>query len=72
MMSSASDLALFLPLLIILSRTKILRAHGEHDLNCSGVDDSIEKCGQGLLNTSGTLNPALGKLEDGGHAFRQW
>ena len=32
----------------------------------------MKSCAQDFLNTSGILNPALGQLNDGGHAYRQW
>ena len=65
---------LLTPLLTSSARAHALCmcAHGGHCLNCNGTDHGMKTRSEGLLNTSGILNPALGKLHDGGHACRRW
>ncbi len=63
---------LLTPLLTSSARAQALRDHGGHCLNCNGTDHSMKTCPQDFLNTSGILNPALGQLNDGGQAYRQW
>ena len=53
-------------------RAQALRAHGGHCLNCNGTNHSMKTCSEGFLKTSDILNPALGQLNDGGSAYRQW
>ena len=67
-----TDPTLFSPLFNRTAGTQALRDHGERCLNCGGTGHSLERCRQGFLNTSRVLNPALGMLNDGSHAFRQW
>ena len=67
---STPDPPLLTPLLTSAARAQALRAHGGHCLNCNGTDHSMKSCTQDFLNTSGILNPALGQLNDGGHAYR--
>ena len=69
---STQDPPLLTPLLTTAARAQALRAHGGHCLNCNGTDHSVKTCAQDFLNTSGILNPALGQLNDGGRAYRQW
>ena len=69
---STPDPPLLTPLLTNAARAQALRAYGGHCLNCNGTDHSMKSCTQAFLNTSGILNPALGQLNDGGHAYRQW
>ena len=69
---STPDPPLLTPLLTSAARAQALRFHGGHCLNCNGTDHSMKSCTQAFLNTSGILNPALGQLNDGGHAYRQW
>ena len=64
------DPLLLTPLLTSAARAQALRAHGGHCLNCNGTGHSMKSCTQAFLNTSGILNPALGQLNDGGHAYR--
>ena len=71
-MFSTPDPPLLMPLLTSAVRAQALRAHGGHCLNCNGADHSMKTCAQDFLNTSGIFNPALGQLNDGGHASRQW
>ena len=69
---STPDSPLLTPLLTSAARARALRAHGVHCHNCNGTDHSMKSCTQDFLNTSGILNPALGQVNDGGHAYRQW
>ena len=69
---STQDPPLLTPLLMSSAGAQALRAHGGHCLNCNGTDHSMKTCPQDFLNISGIINPALGQLNDGGHAYRQW
>ena len=69
---STQDPPLLTPLLTRSARAQALRAHGGHCLDCNGTDHSMKTCPQDFLNISGILNPALGQLNNGGHAYRQW
>ena len=65
---STPDLPLLTPLLTSVARAQALRAIGGHCLNCNGTDHTMKTCNQDFLNTPSPLNPALGQLNDGGHA----
>lgn len=69
---STPDPPLLTPLLTSSARAQALRDYGGRCLNCSGTDHSMKTCDRPFINTSGIINPALGQLNDGGHAFRQW
>ena len=69
---STQDPPLLTPLLTSSARAQAIRAHGGHCLNCNGTDHSMQNCPQDFINISGNLNPALGQLNNGGHANRQW
>ena len=62
------DPPLLTPLLTSVARAQALRALGGHCLNCNGTDYTMKTCNQDFLNTPSPLNPALGQLNDGGHA----
>ena len=66
---STQDSLLLISLLTSSARVHALRAHGGHCLNCNSTDHSMKTCPQDFLNISGILNPALGQLNDGGHAY---
>ena len=69
---NTEDPPLLTPLLTSSARAQALRAHGGHFLNCNGTEQSMKTCPQDSFNIFGMLNPALGQLNDGGHAYRQW
>ena len=63
---------LLTPLLTNSARARALRAHGGHCLNCTGTDYGMKTYSQEFITTSGILNPALGQLDNGGHAYHLW
>ena len=68
---STPEPPLLTPLLICAARAQVLRTHGVHRLKCNGPDHSMKTRSQAFLITARILNPALGQLNDGGHAYRQ-
>ena len=69
---STSDPSLWCPLLTAAARSEALRAHSVQYLNCGGRDHNVKTCRSPFINTTGVLNPALGRLDDGSYAFQQW
>ena len=69
---STSHPPLWSPLLTASARADALRSYSGQCLNCGGRDHSMKTCRNHFINTTGVLNPGLGELNDGGHAFQQW
>ena len=66
---SNPDPPLLKPRLTSAARSQGVHTHGRHCLSCNGTDHSMETRTQDFLNTSGILNRALGRRNDGGHAY---
>ena len=69
---ATSDPPLWCPLLTTAARLEALRAYSGQCLNCGGRDHSVKTCGSPFINSTGVLNPGLGRVDDGGYAFQQW
>jgi len=70
--SNHTDPFLWTPLLTQDARSQAFRENKGKCLNCGSTDHSMKYCRSEFLNTSGLLNPELGRLDDNSDAFRRW